>query len=141
MSRWVGIVLIIVGLIFQPVVAAVPNILADYQTGPVVSLNTSTPAHADTHDHHAQEAIHKNTQASCHKNAANGEPSSSAHDSEHIDCLNSGTCASLCVLSAGAVSSVGLPKSNRQATSAFLSISTHPGFNLLSRIYHPPKVS
>ena len=133
MIRLIGIVLVVWGLIVQPLMAAMPAPMSDDSSRSLAMVNSGVMAHTMEH-HGAQEEPSK---APCHENTT--DPASSEPcDNCDIDCM-SGICASSCVISgASAVqkSSINLDLFSSTLVAAF---SGARPYGLPSRIFHPPK--
>ncbi len=140
MTRWVGFALIIWGLIFQSQVVAAPASLVEHEVKVTVSSDISLSSRPDVHDNHHPQDINNTSKAPCHKKAISGE-SPADHDMGGADCLSNGACASLCVLSGVAVDLKLMINYEPQITSVIPTKTIHIGFDFLSRIYHPPRLS
>lgn len=133
MSRSMGIVLIIWGLIAQPLMAAMPAPMADDSPHSTIMLNPSVAAPAIEH-HGAQEELSK---APCHENTTDASSSESC-DNCDIDCMN-GICASSCVISGAAAFQKSLVNFDLLSSSLTAASSGARAYGLPSRIFHPPK--
>jgi len=140
MTRWLGFVLIIWGLIFQSQVVAAPADLADHEAKVTVSSDISFSSRSDVHENHHPQEINNTSKAPCHKKAISGE-SPTDHDMGGVGCLANGTCASFCVLSGVAVNLELIISPEPQITSVIPTKTNHIGFDFLSRIYHPPRLT
>ena len=140
MTRWAGFVLIIWGLIFHSQVFAAPVNLVDHEAKVIVSSDIKFSSRSDVHENHHSQDINNTSKAPCHKKAISGE-SPADHDMGGADCLANGSCASFCVLSGVAVDLKLMINSEPQITSVISTKTNHIGFDFLSRIYHPPRLS
>ena len=135
MVRIIGIALVIMGLIAQPLMAAVP----DY----IPFNNTSTSASMGHGDEDAGISDHstkngdQTPQAPCHEAAAEEVAPMSCTDCDS-DCAN-GACTSAC--SVGTFLMLNEPSLNfgRLSTVRVISASGALVQGLPSRIFHPPK--
>ena len=139
MTRWVGFVLIIWGLIFQSQVLAAYADLADHEVKVTVSSDIRLSPRSNLHEKHHPQDINNTSQALCHNKTISESPAD--HDMDAADCLSNGTCASFCVLSGIAVGLKAMINSEPQITSVTPIKTIHIGFDYLSRIYHPPQLS
>lgn len=137
MIHYISMVLVIWGLIVQPLSAAIP-VQMDHSTHYTKSSDTGRMAYPDGYHNSALNAG-ESSRFPCHENAVD-EPSSEICDNCDINCAN-GLCASSCVVS-GAVavqnSGIKLDLKGRPP------VTTSPGartFGLPSPIFHPPKHS
>ena len=134
MIRALSISLLILGLVFQSLVFAMPVVSLDSGSS---SLPTQAADAGLANPHHAAMAADQDSTAPCH------EPVAELEEPVHCagcdgDCANGG-CASAC--SQGAAAVLGLPTLtlHRTATApllAFSAVSLHP---ITARIFHPPK--
>ena len=127
MMRSVGIVMIVWGLIVQPLMAAM--LTESSQSIAVVDSGVI--------EHVIDQDVEDLLEASCHDNATDSATSESC-DNCDIDCMN-GICASSCMMG-GAIafqkSSVNLDLFSTSFVAAF---SGARAYGLPSRIFHPPK--
>ena len=135
MIRSISIVLVIWGLIVQPLMAAMPAPMADDSPHSYITSDSSAVAHAK--GHHGDENVEEPSKAPCHENATD-VASSEPCDNCEMDCTN-GICASSCVVSGAAA----LPNSSVNldflSSSSVAAISRARTYRLPSRIFHPPK--
>lgn len=143
MIRFVSIVIVIWGLIFQPLMAAVipakmmtdntphSSMVADRVTGVDTSIHAGH--HGDT-----VQSLGDSPKASCHEKSAD-EPSSKHCDKCDNNCAN-GSCATSCVIgsSVAAVHNLPLNLSLNGRTFAMTANEARI-YGLFSRIFHPPK--
>ena len=141
MIRWVGIALVILGLIAQPLIAAVPVKMADNNTDNTVSLHVGMSAHIEGRASHHIQKVSEETNIACHEGAADGGSPPGASDHCEVSCINGAACASLCVLSGATVSHELMVIPESQITIVISAKTTRFGFDFLSRIYHPPRLS
>ena len=138
MIRSIGIVLVLWGLIAQPLMAAMPASMADNSPRPHSSMASGFNAVARVMGHHDDQNIEEPSKAPCHENAIDDASSEPCNNCD-MDCMN-GICASSCVGS-GAVafqkSSVNLDLLGSTLVAAFSGVRAHNEFP--SRIFHPPK--
>jgi hypothetical protein len=135
MIRSIGIVLVVWGLIVQPLMAAMPVLMAD--DSPHFSITSDSGVVAHAMGHHGDQDVEEPSKASCHKNATD-DASSESCDNCNNDCMN-GICAPSCVISGAATfqqSSVNLDLLS--STSVAVSSGAR-AYGLPSRIFHPPK--
>ena len=140
MIRFVSIVIVIWGLIFQPLMAAVIPAKMMTDNTPHSSMvadrvaGVDTSIHAEHHDDIVQ-SLGDSPKASCHEKSAD-ESSSKLCDN---NCAN-GFCATSCVAgsSAAAVHNLLLNLSLNDRTFAMTTNGARI-YGLSSRIFHPPK--
>lgn len=118
MIRTIGIALVILGLIAQPLMAAAPNSM------PFGETSTSVP-------------MDQSSQAPCHETAAEETAPMPCTDCDS-DCAN-GACASACSPSTVAVLNQMLLKFERFSAVRVVNTSGALAQGLPSRIFHPPK--
>lgn len=133
MVRLVGIVLVILGLIFQPLMAAMPIELANQGTDTVATSNIDASAHVDGHEnHHDQKVAGKLAEEPCHGGATEDGSASDAHDG----CVTVGGCCGICVAS---ISYNLIISSNPQINVPVIGKAENLVLGILSSIFHPPK--
>jgi hypothetical protein len=133
MFRSIGIVLVIWGLIAQPLMAAMPAPMTDDSSHSLIMADSSIEASAMAHHGNQEEP----SKAPCHENTTDTASSESC-DNCDIDCMN-GICASSCVISGAAAfqkSSINLDLFSSTLGAAS---SGARAYGLPSRIFHPPK--
>ena len=145
MIRFVSIVIVLWGLIVQPLMAAAmpaKMMMDSTHSSMVVDMVTDadTPVSVDAdHDNHS-ESPGSTSKAPCH------EKSPEASSSEHCDkcdnnCANS-PCVTSCVMGSGTAvfqaTSVNLDLNSRTLV---ISTTETRSYGLPSRIFHPPKHS
>lgn len=155
MIRFVGMLIVIWGLIIQPLMAATmpakktPTKMMTESTlsaagmvfdiGMVVDLAADLEASVSTDGHHDNHPISSGAEskAPCHENA---DESSSEHCDQCGDNCTSGLCATSCVVGSGVAAfqkillNLSLNHNTLVSTSAETCSYEHP-----SRIFHPPK--
>lgn len=135
MVRIIGIALVIMGLIAQPLMAAVPDSL------PLDTTSTLAPMdHSDVDagkSNHSTMNGDQTTQTPCHETSAEEAAPMSCTDCD-TECAN-GPCASACSL--GTLVMLNETSLNVEHLSAVRVISTSGALiqALPSRIFHPPK--
>ena len=133
MVRLVGIVLVIWGLIFQPLVAAMPIEIANLGTDTVATSDVDETAHADGHaNHHDQKTAGKVAEEPCHGDAA--EDGASSED--HAGCITAGNCCGAC---AASISHKLIIPANPLINNPLIGNTEHLVLGILSSIFHPPK--
>ena len=133
MVRLVGIVLVILGLIFQPLMAAMPIELANQGTDNVATSNIEASAHVDGHaNHRDQKVADKAAEKPCHGGATENGSSSEAHDG----CITAGNCCGVCVAS---ICYKMIVSSNPQINIPVIGKAENLVLGILSSIFHPPK--
>ena len=133
MIRLIGIVLVVWGLIAQPLMAAMPVVVTDNDPSSLITADSGVVAHSMGHHGNQEES----SKAPCHENATDPASSESC-DNCDIDCMN-GICASSCVISGASAiqkSSINLDLFSSTLVSAS---SGARAYGLPSRIFHPPK--
>lgn len=123
MIRMLGIALVILGLIAQPLMAAMPDSMPMGDTSSSMSM-----------DHSGGD---QPSQAPCHETTTDQVAPMSCTDCDS-DCAN-GACASACSLSALAVLIPVLPKFEHLSAVLVVGPSGALVHALPSRIFHPPK--
>ncbi len=135
MVRLVGTVLVILGLIFQPLMAAMPIEMADHGTDTMATINVDETALVDGHTYiHDQKVGNKAAEEPCHGGAAEDGSTSETHDG----CITVGNCCGVCVAS---ISHNLIISSNPQINMHIVERAEHLVLGILSSIYHPPKHS
>ncbi len=131
MIRSVGIVMVVWGLIVQPLMAA----MLTESSQSIAVVDSGVIEHVMAH--HGDQDVEDSSEASCHDNATDSATSESC-DNCDMDCMN-GICASSCMMG-GAIafqkSSVNLDLFSTSFVAAF---SGARAYGLPSRIFHPPK--
>lgn len=135
MVRSIGIVLVIWGLIVQPLMAAVPVTVTDDATRSTMPSDSGAMGHA--RGHHATQDAGRPSEAPCHEKVTDDAASESC-DSCGIDCMN-GICASSCVIGGAAVFHRSAVNLDLPGSSSVAAISRARTYGLPSRIFHPPK--
>lgn len=141
MIRLVGIVLVIWGLIVQPLMAGMPTKMAKNSTHIGVALDVGMSVHAEGHVSHHVQKVSEATKAACHEGAIDGGSSSGTCDNCEFSCVSGVACVSLCVLSGAAVNRELMVVPESQITIVISAKTTRFGFDFFSRIYHPPRLS
>ncbi len=143
MIRFVSIVIVIWGLIFQPLMAAVIPAKMMTDNTPHSSMvadrvaGVDTSIHAEHHDDIVQ-SLGDSPKASCHEKSAD-EPSSKHCDNCDNNCAN-GSCATSCV-AGSSVAAVHNLLLNISLNGRTFAMTTNGAciYRLSSRIFHPPK--
>jgi hypothetical protein len=136
MIRSIGIVLVIWGLIVQPLMAAMPMTMTDHSTHSTMVSDSSVMDHASGH-HGTAQNVGEPSKAPCHEKTTD-DTSSGSHNNCVFDC-GTGFCASSCV--SGGVATFQNPVINLclQGSTLASSIRGACTRGLPSRIFHPPK--
>jgi hypothetical protein len=135
MIRLVGIVLVILGLIVPPLMAAMPAPMTDESSHSIAMADSGVMAHAM--GHHGDQDIEDSSEASCHDNATDSATSESCHNCD-MDCVN-GICASSCVMSGATALQKSSVDLDLFSSSLVAASSGARAYGLPSRIFHPPK--
>lgn len=135
MIRSIGIVLVIWGLIVQPLMAATPSPVAGGSPHFLVASDSGVEAHAM--EHHGDQDVEEPSKAPCHKNATD-DASSESCDHCNNDCMN-GICASSCVISGAAAFQQSSVNLDLLSSTSVAASSGARAYGLPSRIFHPPK--
>ncbi len=141
MIRSIGIVLIIWGLIAQPLMAVVPASMVDdnSQSSTAPDANAVANTVPNVIGHHDGHDVEERSKAPCHGNDTD-DASTETCDNCDKDCMN-GACVSSCVIN-------GAPAFHHSSIDLDL-LSSPPitapfgarAYGLPSRIFHPPKLS
>ncbi len=143
MVRSIGIVLVILGLIAQPLVAAVPTPMVGESPHSHITSDSAVLIHAM--DHQGGQDVEQPSETHCHESTTHESTTiaisapSELCDNCDKDCCMNGNCASSCVVSGAAAIQKSLVNTDllRSASVAIFSgacVSRPP-----SRIFHPPK--
>ena len=131
MIRLVGVVLVIWGLIVQPLMAAMPDMMAHHGMDAVAAFNADETVH-EYSDHHDHKVANKTDEAQSYGSVTDSESSSETHD----DCVDSGDCCGVCTAS---LNHEVIVPCEQQINLPFVSLDDHLVLGILSAIYHPPK--
>lgn len=144
MIRLVGIVLVIWGLIVQPLMAAMPVKMTDSRIMDTSgALNIGKTGNVDVHGSHHVQTVHSADKAPCPEGTVQGgaADNGSADDpcnNNVTDCVAGGACCGFCGASISNTVFMGLePQINAPSDK----IAEYRVFGLISRIYHPPITS
>lgn len=143
MIRLVGIVLVIWGLIFQPLMAAMPIKMSDSRMDAIGALKVEKTVNVDAHGSHHVQTVDAEDKAPCHEGTVQGgaADNGSANDpcsNSVTDCVAGGACCGFCGASVSSTVFMGLePQINAPSDN----VSEYLVFGLISRIYHPPITS
>lgn len=132
MVRIIGIAFVILGLIAQPLIAAVPDFMPLSDTSSSMSMD-----HSDLDVSVSDHGTAGGDQAPCHENAAVQSASMLCTDCDS-DCAN-GACASACSLSTLAVLNQSFLTFECPSAVRLVSASGALVQGLRARIFHPPK--
>jgi len=135
MIRSIGIVLVIWGLIVQPLMAAMPETLTD-DTAPY-SMAVDADGMANANGHHAAQDTGQSSKAPCHEKETDNASSESC-DNCDSDCMG-GICGTACVISGAAAIQKSVNNFNLDSSITISSFSGARAYGLPSRIFHPPK--
>jgi hypothetical protein len=135
MIRLIGIALVILGLVAQPLLAAVPDSMVVSGAQSSGLLNTADSDH-DMIDHSAMGAD-QSSQAPCHESSAE-EISSAPCENCEVNCAD-GMCASDCSLSGVALIHQLLVNLDSSSATRVVGITGALVEGLPARIFHPPK--
>jgi len=135
MIRSIGIVLVIWGLIAQPLLAAMPAPMTDNSPRSLITTDSSAAVHSI--GHHGNQNVAKSSKAPCHENTTD-DSSSEACDNCGMDCMN-GSCVSSCVISGAAALQKSTLNFDLLSSSLVAASSGARAYGLPSRIFHPPK--
>ncbi len=133
MFRSIGMVLVIWGLIAQPLMAAMPAPMTDDSSHSLIMVDPSIAASAMVHHGNQEEPL----KAPCHENTTETASSESC-DNCDIDCMD-GICASSCVISGAAAFQEFLVNIDLLNSSLTGTSFGARAYGLPSRIFHPPK--
>ena len=145
MIRFVSLVIVIGGLIVQPLVAAAmpaKMMMDSTHSSMVVDIvaGADTSVHADAHHDNHSESPGSTSKAPCHEKSA--DASSSEHCDKCDDNCANGSCATSCVVGSGTAAfqkmSVNLGLSSNKLV---ITTTETRSYGLPSRIFHPPKHS
>jgi len=125
MMRLLGVVLIIIGLIAQPLMATVPGNMSDDSTRATMMVELDQHS-ADTEN------------PPCHDNTVD-EPSSEHCNNCDSDCISGALCGSFCAIGGAAAIQQSAFNSYHQHSGMLTTLSEARPFGLPSRIFHPPK--
>jgi hypothetical protein len=131
MIRSVGIVLIILGLIAQPLVTAMPMSMADDSSHSPVVVDSGAMGH------HSDQGAEELAKAPCHESATDSASSESC-DNCDMDCMN-GICASSCLIGGAVAFQKQLVNIDLLSSTTVAASSGARAYGLPSRIFHPPK--
>ncbi len=131
MIRSIGTVLVIWGLIFQPLLAAMPAPMAGNSLHSLMALDFNVVPHAM--ENHGDQSVEKLSKVPCHE-SGNGDGLSESCDNCDMDCVT-GICASSCMICGAAA----FQKSLDNSSSFAAAFSGARAYGLPSRIFHPPK--
>jgi len=146
MIRSLGIMLVILGLIFQPLVAAMP--VAPEETNLHSSMSSSSDAVPSSMAHMTRSANEAMTKMRCHKHKSAidiaDEPGSKCCDDCVMACM-AGSCATSCTTSCTSsgmlishkFSQLVVPQQHR----SLVLVAVEPPIRVSSPIYHPPRYS
>lgn len=123
MVRTIGIVLVILGLIAQPLMAATPDFMSFGDTSSSISVDHADPG--------------LSSEAPCHESSAEQSAPMPCTDCDG-DCAN-GACASVCSLTTLAVLNQSLLIFERVSAVRIVGASGMLVQELRARIFHPPK--
>lgn len=135
MVRTIGIALVILGLIAQPLMAAIPDSMPINETSSSISVDGSG-LNAGMADHDTMGS-EQSSQSPCHETAVDQTAPMPCTDCDR-DCAN-GTCASACSLGTFAVLNQSFIKFERLSAVRVFGVSGAPVEGLRYRIFHPPK--
>ncbi len=141
MIRIAGIVAVTLGLIMQPLMAAIPVEIASQNADTTVDLAVGMSAHGGEHGHHDTQNNNKLSGAPCHEISAENGPSPGTCGHCDTNCANSGICASSCFGGGAAVSGEVMAAPQQRITPAIVGNTERLDSGFLSLIYHPPKHS
>jgi len=137
--RLVGIVLVIWGLIFQPLVMSMPVKMANHGSDTIVTFNVDPAAHVDEHtSHHGKKAGNETDGAHHQENGSIGDLTSHANDDCENDCLSAGNCCGVC---AASLNHQAIKFAELQISTPIVGNAEHLVLGVLSSIFHPPKLS
>lgn len=136
MIRSVGVVLVVWGLIFQPLMAMSPSQIVNNNTHAVVVLDTGMPAHGDVLSPDIATDTGELSTPPCHEERVD---KSSSSNCDNCDC-KSGICTSHCV---GVVAAIqqSTVTSELKSTSQELALFEMPTLGLPYLLFHPPKMA
>jgi hypothetical protein len=135
MVRIIGIALVILGLIAQPLMAAMPDSMPIGES--LSSISTDRFDLDIGMSDHGAMGTDQPSQAPCHETATEDTVPMSCTDCDS-DCAN-GACASACSLSTIAVLTQSLLKFEQLSAVRVVGASGALVQGLPSRIFHPPK--
>ena len=131
MIRLIGIALVILGLIAQPLMAAVPVLSMDGD--PCTTMSSDVDSMSRNMEHHNNQSSGEMSKTPCHEDV-----SDETCNNCEMECMD-GMCGSSCV-SSGAAAFQKLSVNLDLFSSSLVAAS--PGaraYGLPSRIFHPPK--
>lgn len=135
MLRMFGIALVILGLVAQPLMAAMPDSMPISDALSVMSMDHSNPDVGRTD--HGSMGGDQSPEAPCHETVAKDISPMPCTDCDS-DCV-SGSCASACSFGTVAVLNQSSFKVERPSTVRVVDASGALVQELPSRIFHPPK--
>ena len=140
MIRFVSIVIVMWGLIIQPLVAAAmpAKMMTDADsTHSSMVADIDMSAHANGHHDNSSPTVEDSSKAPCHEKSSDGD--SSEHCDNCDDSCAGGPCASSCsVGSSAAFQKISANLALNGNTLVTTATGAH-SFGLPSRIFHPPK--
>ena len=137
MIRLVGIVLVIWGLIFQPLVMSMPVNMNHHGSDAAATFDVDENSHVDEHsNHHAKEVGDKTGEAQSYGRVSDDRTTSEKHDDCASDCANAGNCCGVCTAS---LNHEVIVPSEQQISTPIFGNAEHLVLGILSSIYHPPK--
>jgi len=137
--RLVGIVLVIWGLIFQPLMAGMPTNMANDRTVIEVALDSGVANHIGESLSHHEHSIQTAKSLQYHHQVSDNESPTENCDNCDIDCLDTGMCASSCIFGGAGLNLVLNFQLDRQNVMPFSEIPENHHSGIPSYIYNPPR--
>ncbi len=131
MIRSVGIVMVVWGLIVQPLMAA----MLTESSQSIAVVDSGVIEHVMAH--HGDQDAEEQSKALCHEKTTDSASSESC-DNCDMDCM-SGICASSCVMSGATAFQKSSVNLDLFSSSLVAAPSRARAYGLPSRIFHPPK--
>jgi hypothetical protein len=134
--RFVGIVLVIWGLIFQPLMAALPAQIANNNTHVVMVSDTGMSSYGDVLSQDIAKDTSELSTPPCHEESVD---KSSSSNCDNCDC-KTGSCTSHCAALVAAIQKSTVTPELKSTTQK-LALFEAPTLGLPYLLFHPPKHS